>query len=107
MAVSVPVVYKYKYVTNHYEIKKVDQDFVDWVDRCKVPDKTEKGKEYEKLTHTLFFDEFIDKIANGYRDISESGQKKLVGTDDPEEYSIAVKKVNIIVVADPKSGGFK
>ena len=107
VAVSVPVVYKYKYVTNHYEIKKVDQDFVDWVDRCKVPDKTEKGKEYEKLTHTLFFDEFIDKIANGYRDISESGQKKLVGTDDPEEYSIAVKKVNIIVVADPKSGGFK
>ena len=103
VSVSVPVVLKYKQVVSYYEIKKVDQTFIDWVNRCNVPDRTEKGKEYEKLTHTLFFDEFIDKITDGYKNISETGQKKLVKTDDPQEFSSVVSRVNIIVAADPKT----
>ena len=56
------------------------------------------------MTHTLFFDQFIDKITDGYKNISEAGQKKEVKTDDPVSYTAVVDKLNIIIVAENTDG---
>lgn len=104
VVVSIPVVFNYNVVNTHYERKQVDQELIDWVNRCNIPDQIEKGKEYERLTHTLFFDQFIDKITDGYKNISEAGQKKEVKTDDPVSYTAVVDKLNIIIVAENTDG---
>ena len=102
VAASIPVIFKYKQVVTIYEIKKVDQEFIDWVNGCNAPEKTEKGKEYEQLTHTAFFDEFMDKITDGYKNISDTGKRKAINTE-PKEFAATVDRVNIIIVADPKT----
>ena len=100
VVVSIPVVYDYYSVETLYEIKQVDESFNKWVTECNVPDSIPDGKEYLELTHTLLFDEFIDKITDGYKNISEAGKKKEVKVGEPDNKTAVVDRLNIVIVAE-------
>ena len=99
VAVSVPIQLPYTLDTKRYEIKNTDQTFIDWVNDCTVPQPL--TVEYELLTRTAFFDEFIDKIVSGYKNISETGQRKPAEEQpEPVNNAVQVGRVNLIFVSD-------